>query len=388
MTLPDSIFAIALERLEHGETPSQIASSFPEYQNELVGLLHVAEMGMNIPKLIPPTPYKRHLYAEKAITSAWFVPVLQFLRVGAIPIALVIALVGGGAVVDATENSLPGQALYSLKRASEEARLTFTNDPQKIAVIHVQLLQKRLDEVKQAATTGNQASETAALAELQSQTEKTFAEAAPVATANAISNKDSSLLDSLVAVNKEQKSVLTALTTSGETEIAKNVATDALNDSKKNDQTLASIIAAVNDQTLIDLPNKISVTGIITSHTDTKITVEKNTFTVNDSTIITGLDGLAVTDRKTITGKVTVTGTRTDEGILIAKQIQILPSDDGTVKGVTDDQTPVNQAVNKVKTPVDPVGDANNNTNQSNVTPPTKASGSYITEPNTPQYSN
>lgn len=382
MTTPDNIFAEALQRLDRGETPQQIAQDYKDYQQELEGLLSVADMGMNIPRITPPAPYKQFRFADKAITSSGFMQFLTYMRVAAIPISLVIALLGGRAAVNATENSLPGDKLYSIKRATEEARLTLTRDQEKVAALHVELLQKRLEEVRKAADTGNEAKETAALAELQSQTKITFAEAAPVATANAISKQDSSLLDTLVAVNKEQKVVLSSLSETGETDNAKTLAISAINDNKENDVTLAKIIATVNDQTLIDLPNKTTVTGEISLIAGNKITVEKNTFVINDKTAITGADGEPVTDIKTVKGKVTVTGTRIDNGGLIAKQILVLP-DDGTVKGNTT-SNPTTQPTTK---PIPPTNTQPTETEAVPPQAPTKATGSYITEPSAPQYS-
>ncbi len=136
---------------------------------------------------------------------------LSLFRVAIVPISLVIVLLGVPAIASATKNSLPGDKLYSLKRASEQVQLTLTQDQNEVATLHVELMEKRLDEVKKAADSGNTTSETLAIAELKSQTEKTFAQAGPVATANAISNQDSSLLDNLVAINNKQKTVLTEL---------------------------------------------------------------------------------------------------------------------------------------------------------------------------------
>lgn len=383
MTTPDEIFAQALERLDRGETPQQIAKDFDKAnQQELEGLLSVAQMGLHIPKLVPPTPYKRHLFAEKVVTSSnTIAQLLSFARVAIVPISLVIVLVGGGAVVSATEDSLPGDKLYSLKRATEEARLTVTRDQTKIASIHVELMQKRLQEVKQAATNGDQATETAAIAELQSQSEKTFAEAAPLATANAIS-KDSTLLDTLVAINKEQKDVLEEVGESDDSQDTKTVAIAALEDNKKNDLTLAKIIATVNDQALVDLPNKISVTGEVTSHKDNKIMVEKNSFTIDKETIFQDVDSKAVAQPTILTGRVTITGTRLENGTLLAKQVLMLPLDSGEVKGdiTTKPSTkPIIKPSTNTNTPP-PVSEPVNQTQP-------KASGSYIVEPSTPQYS-
>ncbi len=205
MNVPDNIFNTALDRLQAGESIQSISFDFPDYQQELISLLTVCEMGMNIPKLVPSAPYKRHLYAEKVTMKTKFWDAFMYSRIAVIPIALLIALLGARVVATATEGSLPGDTLYTLKRATEKARLTLTRNPEKLATIHVQLLQKRVEEVRQAADSGNQAVETAALEELQSQTDMTFAEVAPVATAKAISSQDSTLLDDLLAVNKQAK---------------------------------------------------------------------------------------------------------------------------------------------------------------------------------------
>lgn len=383
MTLPETIFAEALERLDRGETPHQIAASFPEYEQELEGLLSIAEMGMNIPKLVPPTPYKRHLFAEKTVTtSGALVQFLNFMRVAIIPISLVIALIGGRAMVDATEDSLPGDKLYSLKRATEEARLTITRDQSKIAIIHVELMQKRIADVKKAADTGDQESEAAAINELQTQTEKTFAEAAPLATANAISNQDSTLLDSLVAINQEQKDVLEDVSESeSNNDETKTVAITALEDNKKNDVTLAKIIATVNDQALVDLPNKISVTGKITSHFGNKVVVEKNTFIIDKETKFQDMVGGAISEPTKLEGRITVTGTRLENGSLLAKQILLLPPDSGEVKGETITPTPpTNTPAKPTPTPTEPAP-----SEPVQVQP--KATGSYIVEPSAQQYS-
>ena len=388
--IPDEVFAEALARLAQGQSPKAIAADFADYQHELEGLLFIAQTGMQIPKLDPPTPYKSYRFADTVATSSLFSEWFAYFRVAAIPIALVIVLVGGGKLADATKGSLPGDNLYSLKRATESARLTLTRDQDKVASLHVEFMQNRINEVKQAANEGNEETETLAIAELKTQTDKTFAEAGPVATANAISKLDSTLLDNLVAINKQQKDVLAELSETGETDSAKTVAITALEDNKKNDVTLAKIIATVNDQTMAEMPNKVSVTGNITYFNSLKITVEKNIFTIDDKTIVTGIDGVDITKPefadKIISGRVTVVGTRIENGTLIAKQILLLAAElegdvDGMVKGdsTTKYVKPV-QATKPVEqqVPVEPVTPA--------PTTPTKATGSYITEPSSQQY--
>ncbi len=391
MKTPDHIFDIALTRLLDGESVNAIVSDYPEYKEDLVSLLNVSEMGLNIPKLEVPRPYKRRLYAEKIVAQSWFWSAFRYSRVAAIPLAMLLVLLGGNKIVNATQASLPGDTLYTLKRAGENARLTLTRNPEKLAVIHVELLQNRINEVKQAAESGNDTAETAAIAELQSQTAKTFAEAGPLATANAISKQDSTLLDTLVAVNKQQKDVLESVQKTEDDDTTKTVASAALEDTKKSDQALAKIIATVNDQTMADMPNKISVTGNVTSSYNNQVIVEKNLFNIDDKTVITDINGQLTTAPKTLSGRITITGVRNQQGTLVAKQILLLPADTGIVKGATDTNTNSNTNTAAtttpkpiVKTVVPDIDQAPTDSVSSN---PPQATGTFITEPNTPQYS-
>ncbi len=388
--IPDEIFAQALARLQNGEAAEVIASDYADYQQELIGLLFVAQMGMNIPKLQVPAPYKAYRFADQVAASKGFTEWLSYFRVAVIPIALVVVLIGGRTAVNATENSLPGEKLYTLKRATEKARLSLTRDQDKVASLHVEFMQNRINEVKQAADEGNAESETLAIAELKTQTETTFAEAGPIATANAITKQDSTLLENLVAINKQQKDVLAELSENNDSDSAKMIATTALEDNKKNDVTLAKIIATVNDQSLADLPNKVSATGDISFYNGASITVEKNIFTINDHTTFTGIDGTDIAPAdiasKTITGRVTVMGTRSENGVLVAKQILLLASDviggqSGEVKGDVIVKPITKPVVKPSKEPIEPEPTPIND-----LTTPTKATGSFITEPSEGQY--
>lgn len=387
--IPDEIFAQALARLQNGETAEAIASDYQDYQQELIGLLFVAQMGMNIPKVEIPTPYKAYRFADKIAATTGFAEWVSYFRVAVIPIALVLVLLGGRTAVNATEGSLPGDTLYSLKRATEKARLSLTRDQDKVAGLHVEFMQNRINEVKKAANEGDENSEKLAIAELKSQTETTFAEAGPIATANAISKQDSTLLENLVAINKQQKDVLAELSENSGSDDAKMVATTALEDNKKNDATLAKIIAAVNEQSLADLPNKTSATGIISFYNGASITVEKNVFTIIDRTIFTGLDGIDIPPAdiaaRTISGRVTVNGTRNENGTLLAKQIILMASEvegeeNGTVKGEVITKPTISPK------PTTPIAPEPTPIDSPTPTDPTNATGSYITEPSSQQY--
>ncbi len=388
--IPEHIFEEALERLRNGEDAVRIAADSGNYSVELLPLLIIAQAVKSIPKQQIPTPHKQFRFAEVRTMPYLYTQFMSIFRVAIIPASLVIVLLGGQLVSKAASNSLPGSPLYSLKRATETARLNLTLDEQKEANLHVELTQRRLDEVKKAIDTNNPATEAAAITALQEQTEKTFAKVPQIAAANALANNDQGLLNNLVAINKEQKNVLGAITASHN---AKSETATALHVTKENDKTLARIIATVNEQTLADLPNKISITGVISSFKDNKITVEKNTFLINDKTYITDLDGTELETLTNLTGRVTIVGVKSEQG-LIAKQISIIApetqnttvtkietSPTPTVKGAVTTKPssePIKQSAPVTASPeptIDPVPDTSN-----------QAQGSFIIEPNTNQY--
>lgn len=375
MNIPDTIFDQAIERIHNGESAFVVADSYPEYATELQELLPVIASVVSIPKLDIPAPTKQYKFIEARSLPYRVTNFLASFRLAIVPISLVVALFGGRMIVQAAENSLPGDTFYTLKRASEEARLTLTFNSDKTATIHVELAQRRLDEVKKAINNNDVKVEAEAIAELQKQTAKTFAEVPQVAAVNAVADGDSTLLNKLVALNKEQKLVLSEVESTPNT---KDVTEVALNTTKENDKTLAKIIATVNEQALIDLPNKISVTGPISLLKDNQITVNKNVFTINQSTIITNEKGEkvdAITDAKV---NVTIIGSKAGE-LFVAKQISILapevkvtptPSVSPTVKGATTPTPTPSITPTVTPTPM----------------PTNQATGSFISEPSSEQY--
>ena len=70
---------------------------------------------------------------------------------------IVILIVGGVLVVNASAASLPGDPLYGIKRSWEDVRLTFTLDPQAQQTLQNQQLQERLAEVESLVNQGRSA---------------------------------------------------------------------------------------------------------------------------------------------------------------------------------------------------------------------------------------
>jgi hypothetical protein len=374
MEISEHILNSAISELQDGKSIAEVLAIYPEHTEELLPLLEVASMGLSIPKVVVPTPIRRHKFAETALYPSMWSSLITFMRVAIIPIGLVAVLFGGKVVVNAANDSLPGSPLYSLKRATEQARLNLTFDQDKVATLHVELTQKRLDEVKQAINNENEEQEKAAIEALQEQSDKTFATVPQVAAANALTKNDQKLLDNLVAINKEQKEVLSAVKDENQSKAA---ADTALNSTKENGKQLAVILATVHEQTLVDLSNKVSVTGEYTQLVKNKLTIEGSTFTITDETEILDADGAEATI-KDIGGKLSVVGEKKDD-VLIAKQITILvPAPvievKPQVKGAATTTSTAKPSAPIVQPPAVPATD------------PNQATGTFIVEPAAEQY--
>ncbi len=385
----DYILDQALQSLSKGETFDD-ANLTPEQKLELSSTLQIAQLLSNIPKANIPTPTKQYRYAQKVSVFTKFVEFISSHRIAVTAAMFAFIITGTYSGYHAAENSLPGDKLYGIKLIGEEARINLTFDQDKVANLHLALAEKRLDETKRVIEINNPEQEAAAIVALTTQTEKTFSAVSEIATAKAVSQNDSRLLDNLVAINKEQKSVLENASRS---ESTKESAEVALSATKQTGKSLAKIIATVNEQALLDLPNKISITGTINSYGKNKLVIEKSTFVVNDATVVIGSTGELVVDRfDKIEGKVTVIGTKDNDSILAKKIIIIdgstsLASDKtptkGEVKGVTTTKPEVKPTTtntpNTTTTPSEPVD---------NISPqkPSQTQAGFIIEPSEQQY--
>ncbi len=337
----EDILDKALKELRRGQTADEVLSAFPEYAAELQPLLKIAAMGLSIPRNIVPTPMRRHRFAERQYQS-WWLNTVSLLKFGVVPLTLVFVLLGGKTLASKTEQSRPSDTLFTLKRASEQLQLKFTRDANQQAAFQVQLTQRRIDEVKQASSPEQEA---AALAELKDQSQKTFATVPQVAAAAALASKDSTLLDSLLAINKEQQEVLTAVQDD-----------TALKTAVENGQTLAAIVATVQEQTLADFENKISMTGDAAIAADkTTVTIDKTVFTITEDTLITGPDGQDLDPAKLpAKAKANVVGVKTDTGVTakIISLISIEPADDTAPATPAPTKKPADPATPPPATPV------------------------------------
>ncbi len=378
----DQIFEQALIQLAQGQSIDAISANFPEYSDLADELRVVAEL-KSIPISMPPAPAMRYKFAQKQSFWEKFSFSFGMYKFAAVPLAMALVIGSGYSVIHASENSLPGEKLYGVKLATEKARLQFTFDETKQASLHFELAKKRLNEARAVITLNNPSQEAAALNALEAQTEKTFAVASQLAANKAVSDNDQTLLDSLVAINKEKKDVLKEAVQSSE---VKEAAETALNNSKEIDKDLARLIAAVSEQSLLDLPNKISVTGVVSNFGRTTVTVEKNQFVYNSETQVISQDGEAITDFASLSGQVAVIGTRSNNS-LIAKKIVVIDPEATIAAEPTTATTSTPPRTVTAAQPVEPAPTSSTEeTTEPEVPKTNEATAGFIVEPSTQQY--
>lgn len=374
---PEQIFELALRRLTQGESIEVIQAEFIDYP-ALTEELEMVNILKAIPIATPPAPTMRYKFAQKQSYWQLFVQSLSrtftTYKLAAIPLAFAMILGSGYSIINAAEHSLPGEKLYGIKIAAEQAHLQLTFDENKQAQMHVHLAQKRIDEARLVMALSDPKQEVAALDALNKQTEITFQEISQLAADKAITQNDPSLLDNLVALNKEAKTVLETATQSPE---AKAITETALTTTKETDKNLARLIAAVNEQTLLEQPNTVSITGLITGFAKSSVTVEKNVFNLNEATIVLNQDGDPITDFTSLSGQVAIIGSR-DNNILIAKKIVVIDPN-AVMPTVATAKPPASTTPTTEVTPTTPES-------ATEVQQPAETTAGFIVEPTTQQY--
>jgi hypothetical protein len=160
------IFEECLElMLVKGETVEECLRRYPEHARELKPLLETATATKKA-VAVQPSPEFRERARQQFYAALRQMPA-QKKRAGfswggqprwatAVAVVLALLLVSGGTVA-AAGNSMPDQPLYSVKRATEQVRLTFTVSPLGKAELYAWLADRRVAEIIYLAGKGKSA---------------------------------------------------------------------------------------------------------------------------------------------------------------------------------------------------------------------------------------
>ncbi len=153
-----------LERLLKGESINQILSEFPDQAQELQPLLRTASAARAFSEVQPRADFKARARYE-FITAAReletqpkgrFVFKWKWQPAWAISLAAVaVVVLSGGATVVASNSSMPGQSLYSVKLAFEKVQLAFTVSDLAETELNARFANNRAAEIEYLAVSGN-----------------------------------------------------------------------------------------------------------------------------------------------------------------------------------------------------------------------------------------
>jgi hypothetical protein len=160
----DNILNESLDRLYQGESLAVILADHPEQSRVLEPLLKVAAAGRSFANIKPRIEFKERarsqfmaevqdLEHKHHSPSFW-----RWLKQPAWAVglaALLIVVISGGGTVLASQNSLPGQALYSVKLASETVRLSLTFSDVAKTQLNAEFANRRTEEISSLATSGS-----------------------------------------------------------------------------------------------------------------------------------------------------------------------------------------------------------------------------------------
>ncbi len=171
-----------LERLLRGEDLESCLRDYPEDAEELrpllqaaLGIRRQAKSARLRPEFIARTQarlemaYQQKYYARKPGAAGIFVSLRRLVPTAAlVAILLVVTLSGGYAVsVRASENTIPGEPMYSVKVINEQVKLAFALSTDKKVNYLIRFAETRAEEIAQAAQKEDEAPAEAALERLE-----------------------------------------------------------------------------------------------------------------------------------------------------------------------------------------------------------------------------
>jgi hypothetical protein len=160
-----------LQELERAGDVEASLGRYPQHADQLRPLLETVQAARQHYRVVPQAPGglaagRERMLAEAARQRARgsFVPALKTGRktwrisVMRLVTALLVAALGvislGGGTIWAASDSLPGDFLYPLKLATEDARLTLASGPEKQVGLELQFIKERADEIRELAADG------------------------------------------------------------------------------------------------------------------------------------------------------------------------------------------------------------------------------------------
>jgi hypothetical protein len=159
----ENVLDICLERiLVKGESEEQCLADYPQYSEELKALLNMSLQTRKAINSIEARPDFKAALKYRLISSmnTATAPKHSSFKLGLqwAPMALslcIVLLLSGGGTVAAASNSMPSDALYNVKLASEQVQLFFTFDAAGKSNLYSEFVDERVNEIVAMASASN-----------------------------------------------------------------------------------------------------------------------------------------------------------------------------------------------------------------------------------------
>ncbi len=143
-----------LKEKAKGRDIDEILKNYPEYQDELMELLKIAEAFERLPAFEPDQmaitrtvlEAKDIFHRQEKISIFKRYLILQPTLVRVFGVIIMVILIGGAGLLFSSR-SMPGDLLYPAKRFSEKIHYSLTFNPEGKAVLHIKFADRRAEEL-------------------------------------------------------------------------------------------------------------------------------------------------------------------------------------------------------------------------------------------------
>ena len=170
----ENIFDKALLELQNGASLEEALLKCQPEQTNLAEGLQLAEKLTKLPKKSVPSPAMQRKYVLAPAKAAWY-HWLHLSRWAMASTSLVLLLSAIAGTGYAAYNSMPGQALFAVKKTAENLQLQFATSPEKKIALQVEFSKKRLMEAEKILKNPDTSPETAKAAMCASLNSSTLA---------------------------------------------------------------------------------------------------------------------------------------------------------------------------------------------------------------------
>ncbi len=223
----EDILDKALTELKAGASKEAIFSKWPQYKQQLAEFLTVAEMFSALPKNQIPAPAMQRKYLRMPVKSqAWFAWV-HLSKYVSISMGAMLLIAGFATTAYGAARSLPGEALFPLRKVAEQIQLDFASNDVARANIQLKITRERLADVREVFSSPGSSSQqqAAALNELASQT---GAAVQTVQTATVNNQNKAPLVASLNNISSQQQALIQSITSGNQDSSATSAPTQAV----------------------------------------------------------------------------------------------------------------------------------------------------------------